>query len=219
MGYIYLITNKINGKQYVGQSIRDDIKIRWKQHKNNKSGDTPISKAYNKYGIENFKFQIICICFDNDCNKYEIDYIKKYNTISPNGYNLREGGENSKHHIDTIKLISQKVREKWKIIKHPCIGLKYSEEYKKKMSDSVIKALKEKKLNGFKKSIKCLENLKKGSEKRKRKVAQYSKDNILIKEFDSIAEAEKETNINNRRISEVCNGKTKMAGGFVWKFI
>ena len=219
MGYIYLITNKINGKQYVGQSIRNDINIRWKQHKNNKSGDTPISKAYNKYGIENFKFQIICICFDEDCNKYEIDYIKQYNTISPNGYNLRVGGENSKHHADTIKKLSDKMKEKWLITKHPCIGLKYSEEYKKKMSDSVKKSLKEKTLKGFKQSIKCLENLKDASEKRKRKVAQYSKDNILLKEFNSITEAENQTNINNRRISEACNGKSKSAGGFIWKFV
>ena len=219
MGYIYLITNKINGKQYIGQTIRDDINTRWKQHKNNKSANMPISHAYNKYGIENFKFQIICICFDEDCNKFEKEYIQKFNTISPNGYNLREGGENSRHHPDTINKLSKIMKDKWKITNHPCIGLKYSEEYKKKMSDSVKQTLKEKKINGVEQNIKCLENLKEASEKRKRKIAQYSKENILIKEYNSITDAEKYTNINNRRISEVCNLKSKSAGGFIWKFV
>jgi len=79
--------------------------------------------------------------------------------------------------------------------------------------------LKEKKINGVEQNIKCLENLKEASEKRKRKISQYSIDNILIKEYNSITEAEKYTNINNRRISEVCNLKSKTAGGFIWKFI
>ena len=219
MGYIYLITNKINGKQYVGQTIREDIYIRWKQHKNNTYCNMPISKAYNKYGINNFKFQIICICFDEDCNKFEKEYIKKFNTISPNGYNLREGGDNSRHHPETIKKLSEIMREKWRLTKHPCIGLKYSDKYKKKMSDSVKKALEEKKLNGYTQNIICLNNLIEASEKRKRKVAQFSKEDILIKEFNSISEAETYTNINNRRISEVCNMKSKTAGGYIWKFI
>jgi len=219
MGYIYILTNKINGKKYVGQTLRNDINIRWKEHMNNKNNNTCISKAFNKYNIKNFKFQIICICFDEDCNKYEIDYIKKYNTISPNGYNLESGGNNSKCHPDTIKLISQKMKEKWTIIKHPSVGIIHTEEYKKKMSIVVKKALKEKRLQGGCQNINSLENLKKATEKRKRVICQYTINNELIKQFNSISEAEIQTNINNRRISEVCNGKKKTAGGFIWKFI
>ena len=53
--------------------------------------------AYNKYGTTNFKYKIICICFDEDTNKFEEEYIMKYNTIYPNGYNLMPGGNNKKH--------------------------------------------------------------------------------------------------------------------------
>ena len=84
MGYIYLITNSINNKQYIGQSISIDINTRWKQYKklDKSSIGRVLYNAFIKYGINNFKFQIICICFDNDCNNFEKEYIKIYNTIS-----------------------------------------------------------------------------------------------------------------------------------------
>ena len=61
MGYIYLVTNKINNKQYIGQSLYEDINDRWNQHKRNKSANMCISRAFLKYGIDKFKFQIICL--------------------------------------------------------------------------------------------------------------------------------------------------------------
>jgi group I intron endonuclease len=63
--------------------------------------------AYAKHGINSFVFQIICICFDEACNEFEAEYIRKFNTLAPNGYNLREGGRNSKHNEETCRLISQ----------------------------------------------------------------------------------------------------------------
>ena len=219
MGYIYLLTNKINNKKYVGQTIRDDINKRWNQHKYNKTNDTYISRALNKYGIDNFKFQIICICFNEDCNKFEEEYIKKFNTISPKGYNLSNGGKNKSTHPDTKKLISEKLKQRWKVTKHPSIGIKYSDEYKEKMSKSVKKSLNELRLKGITQNINSLENLKIASEKRKRKVAQYNMVGELLLKFNSISEAVLKTNINNRRISDVCNNKAKTAGGFIWKFI
>jgi len=48
--------------------------------------------AYVKYGIENFKFEIVCICFDEACNELEKFYIEKFKTLYPNGYNLRAAG-------------------------------------------------------------------------------------------------------------------------------
>ena len=81
MGYIYLVTNMKTRKQYVGQTICKDVERRWRQHKkcDGKTIGRYLSAAYNKYGIENFKFQIICICFDEDCNNFEQEYINKYN--------------------------------------------------------------------------------------------------------------------------------------------
>lgn len=53
---IYQITNLINGKIYIGQSI--DIERRWNQHRYGK-GSLILRNAINKYGIDNFNFQIL----------------------------------------------------------------------------------------------------------------------------------------------------------------
>jgi group I intron endonuclease len=49
--------------------------------------------AFNKYGEESFRFDVLIICFDEDLYDYEKEYILKYNSFSPNGYNADEGGE------------------------------------------------------------------------------------------------------------------------------
>ena len=105
MGYIYLITNIETKKQYVGQTVCKDVERRWAQHKwpSNRNLGTYLSNAFKKYGIDNFKFQIICICFDEDCNRFEQEYIIKFSTLSPNGYNIESGGNNHVCHEDTKK--------------------------------------------------------------------------------------------------------------------
>ena len=60
---IYKITNKINGKVYIGQSI--NIERRWQQEKrcafneNNHSYNSLLSRAFRKYGIDNFNFEVL----------------------------------------------------------------------------------------------------------------------------------------------------------------
>lgn len=239
MGYIYLITNKINGKQYVGQTICNDINDRWKKHKrvDKYSLGNYLYNTYIKYGIENFSFQLICICFDEDCNTYEKEYIKKYNTLSPNGYNLKEGGNNSKHHPETIELIraslkgrltrpiTEQIRnnisESLKGDKNPNFGKKMSDEQKKKISEKRIQLLKDGKILKNKITEKQLNALEKGRELIRRKVGKFDNNNNLLEQFDSITEASNNTNISYSTISKVCNNTKgyKTAGGFIWKFI
>lgn len=105
---------------YIGQTTKDP-NIRWSTHKSTikcGKGCCPILKnAVNKYGIENFKFEVLIICFDEDLCKYEKEYIKKYNSITPNGYNANEGGEvggmfKGRHHSDeTKKLLSERSKK------------------------------------------------------------------------------------------------------------
>jgi group I intron endonuclease len=106
MGFIYKITNKISGKCYIGVTIEKDPQQRWNAHirtmKNNK-GCPALKDAMKKYGVENFKFEVIIMCFDEDVYRYEKEYIKKYNSMIPNGYNILEGGQRGggfkgKHH-------------------------------------------------------------------------------------------------------------------------
>lgn len=86
---IYLITNNLNNKKYVGQSI--NIKIRWQQHRNSylthKETCPKLYNAFKKYGIENFTFSILEEVKNNEeLNKKEEFWILKLDTIN-SGYN------------------------------------------------------------------------------------------------------------------------------------
>ena len=84
---IYKITNKINGKVYIGQSIH--IERRWKEHCR-QSTNSVISDAIKQYGKENFIFEVIEECNQEELNEKEEYYIQLYNSIVPNGYNVTE---------------------------------------------------------------------------------------------------------------------------------
>ena len=87
---IYLLTNKFDLMQYVGQTNRK-LRVRLCAHKNNPSGY--IGRAITKYGLENFKVEILEECeTPEQLNEREIYWIAKLNTKAPNGYNLTEGG-------------------------------------------------------------------------------------------------------------------------------
>lgn len=100
-GYIYKIYNDVNDKVYIGQTTTS-IQIRWTQHLSKsayREDNSIIHKAINKYGEEHFNIEVIeIICQDDfvmireELNKREIFWIKQYNTISPNGYNMLCGG-------------------------------------------------------------------------------------------------------------------------------
>ena len=89
MAYIYKITNLINNKIYIGRTTAKNAQRRWNEHKSkSKKPRTLIEKALNKYGISNFKFEIIDQADREELPFLESDYIKKFNCLSPNGYNL-----------------------------------------------------------------------------------------------------------------------------------
>lgn len=88
---IYLITNTINGKQYVGQSL--DAIRRFSEHCKNYTEDISLlNRAIKKYGKENFTMQILESQIEN-YNEREKYWISIYKTLQPNGYNLTIGGE------------------------------------------------------------------------------------------------------------------------------
>ena len=120
---IYKITNKLNGKVYIGQSIH--IKTRWIQHINAKD-NFAIHNAIKKYGEENFKFEVLLECPAEMLNDWERDMIALYDCISPNGYNLTEGGEGYQ--------CSEETRLKMSDIRK---GIHLSEEHKRKLSESM----------------------------------------------------------------------------------
>lgn len=122
MGYIYKITNRVSGKIYIGKTEQHNVESRWKRHKymfgKTKGGCPALRDAVKKYGIDSFTFEILIICFDEDCDRWEKEYIKKYNCIVPNGYNILEGGQGGAgfrgktHCAETVERI-QASMQKW----------------------------------------------------------------------------------------------------------
>ena len=92
-GFIYKITNKVNGKSYIGQT-RYTVEFRWRQHQHKKD-NCYFHNAIHKYGVENFIVETIEECDVEDLNSREIFYIAKYDTFN-NGYNLTIGRDGNK---------------------------------------------------------------------------------------------------------------------------
>lgn len=95
-GVVYKITNLVNDKIYVGQTVRS-LGDRWADHKRDALNGVgyPLHFAIEKYGVENFS--IITIDSANsldELNKKEISWIKELNSScrNGNGYNVLEGG-------------------------------------------------------------------------------------------------------------------------------
>ena len=95
MSYIYVITNRINGKQYVGKT-NSSIQDRWKEHCNDskkfRCNKRPLYDAMNKYGIENFEIHCLEKCSWKEASIKEIYWIGKLNTYEQ-GYNATLGGD------------------------------------------------------------------------------------------------------------------------------
>lgn len=100
--FIYLTTNLINGKQYIGQHYGYE-------NDNYLGSGVKLSRAIIKYGKENFHRVILCYCKDQqEANQKEIEIIAKYNAVdSDEFYNLAEGGRSMDY-----KLLNQ-CKEKW----------------------------------------------------------------------------------------------------------
>ena len=89
MKNIYLITNQVNGKQYVGKT-KQDIHERLKQHKWS-NYDTLLHLAIKEHGIENFTVELLEVVADKESIQKEKEYTIAYNTLFPNGYNQMIG--------------------------------------------------------------------------------------------------------------------------------
>ena len=143
MALIYQITNTINGKIYIGQT-KTSLYKRFRSHKSNylqkRYSESYLYNAFKKYGTN--AFTIHKIIEDNftqeELNKLEIEYIKKYNSLSPNGYNLTEGGNCASKTLETRKKLSEKLKGrkiKWK--EKISLGVKKlweDKEYKEKQT-------------------------------------------------------------------------------------
>ena len=123
MNTIYLITNKINNKKYVGQTW-EIMGERWKKHYSpSEKSCVKLNRAIKKYGKNNFIVEEITTSFtQKDADELEVKYIQEYDTIR-NGYNIRLGGSRGKH--------SEETKQKMSVA---AMGRRHSDDSKRKMS-------------------------------------------------------------------------------------
>ena len=221
---IYKITNTINGKIYIGQSI--NIQRRWNQEKNKAFNQNDaaynqlLSKAFRKYGIENFTFEVIEKLSTSALNEREEYWINHFNSLTPNGYNAHSGGRYSytPNPLNYSILTEEEVKDIKTTLKETSIPMsKIAEEYG--VSISTINAIakgRSWKDASEKYPIRATENFNK-------EIGQYTKDGKLIAIFSSAAEANRKTGIGASSISTICRNKgldsRKTAGGYMWRII
>lgn len=145
---IYVITNKKNGKKYIGQSI--DIGGRFKIYIRAFKSITNICKNKNykinnllwnsvkKHGFENFTIKPLIYCKKEYLDVMEIYFIKAYKTVYRTyGYNLTSGGSLNKIiSEETRKKSSESHKEYYKKHGSPNLGRKATDEAKKNMSEA-----------------------------------------------------------------------------------
>jgi group I intron endonuclease len=128
-GIIYKVTNIINGKIYIGQTVKGLHKRRGEHERSSRNGSstTHMARAFNKYGLDNFKWEIIEKCYSKDeLDEMEFHYIMSYrSTIKIFGYNCTFGGEGYSGCIPSAET-RKKLSEAHK-------GRKMTDEAKRKM--------------------------------------------------------------------------------------
>ena len=180
------------GKSYIGQTIRS-ISERFEEHQKKSSNCVAIYGAIKKYGWDAFEKEWY-YCPDKDLNDHEELMIEVLGTLTPGGYNLKEGGGNGKLSEETKQKISEaKLGEK-----NHNFGIPMREEQKQKISEALQG---ENNLNS-------------------KKVYQYDLYGNYIGSFGSGGEAARALckNSGSSAISNCANRKRKTAYGFKWSF-
>lgn len=190
---IYKITNKINGKSYIGQSIH--IEERWKEHIYNPSKSSLIKLALQKYGINNFTFEVIEECDENELDEKEIYWIKYYDTYY-NGYNLTLGGSKG------YKFDIEKIYNEYK-------NTNSISQTAKNIGCSINTARRVLHEYGITKFDCQIE----------KKVESIDPQTLLVvKQYDSIQDAADDMKVDRAAISYAVNGSHKSAAGYFWKY-
>ena len=212
-GYVYKFTSP-SGKSYIG--ITNNLRRRIAEHKRlSKTLKKAFYNAINKYGFDNFTFEILeeYNIKDKDkllskLNEMEMYYIDKYDTCK-NGYNSTVGGDGTKWMSGEL---------------NPFYNKKHTEEAKKKMSEKHKgKVLSNEHKNKIAKSTKeALSNLPLDKKMKMIPVPKNKKKVICLETqviYNSICECSDMLNISRSDIRKVCNGERIKAKNLTFRFI
>ena len=206
---IYMLTSP-SGKAYIGRAVC--LYSRLNKYKNGHNNKQPlIYKSILKYGFDKFKVDIL-IEFDNSIenlndilNKYESEFIAKYNTISPNGYNMTSGG-------DCTKLL-QETKNKLSIASKNWYNSLSEENKLIKNNTIMLSGIKSRYIKGQKQPRDIVEKI---TNSKKIPIKQYSKDLVFIKEWKSAKDVEDELGYCSSSIRHNLIGDSKTSYGYVW---
>jgi group I intron endonuclease len=229
-GIIYLFTNLKNGKKYVGQTRHESS--RKSEHKRMTSKTMILHAAFRKYGYDNFSYKRIFTDIESQVclNCLEIMSINAFKSLSPDGYNLRHGGQDGVWTEEARLKMSllmkgrpgkpvteeakQKIREArkkqiipkevYQRIAEKTKGMKRSDAIKKKLSDHAL----------FHRSKEHLENLYKNRRRREVRCIETGIVYASLKTAASFFGAQNGTFL----IAQI-TGKRPTAYGFHWEYV
>ena len=207
MAYIYCIKNNINGKCYVGKTLKSPAE-RFSEHLRDARKPTeenrPLYRAIKKHGEDNFSLRVLEECADKFASEREMWYIEKLKTYA-HGYNATLGGDGKRRfNRDIIKAQLE-------------AGL--SQKFIAELNNCSIDLVKQ---------VRTVNNIPLTKDRKQPSVAAYTKDGDEVGVFVSAREAFrflKTIGITNSRgnggthIADVCNGNRKEAYGFTWKYV
>ncbi len=230
---VYSITNRGDNTTYIGES--KNLEVRFIEHlrrlSTNRHVNSHLQNAVNKYGIENFEFEVIELCNLEDTKireHYWVDYLRESGTTfynikptDPIKTNLRSK-ETTLKIYQTKKRIAEK-RGYWQseeAIRNQKLsrkGYTHSDETRKKIG---IKSLGRKlpKSDKFKEFMSIIAKEKNFGGQNKRRVLQLTKGGSLIKEWPSISSIVKELGFSISSIIHVCRKRRKTSRGFIWRY-
>lgn len=215
MAFIYKITNKINGKIYIGKTLKT-IEGRWKDHlkdyKRPRFERRPLYSAMKKYGVENFSIEEVEECSSEILSEREIYWIDFYDSFR-SGYNATKGGD-GKPFIDEQEILKlwkdgKSLKDIAEVIGHSRAQTSQLLRNNGILSEDIIKRGH----NKYYKSVKMINinaNQVLAIFPSTREAARY-----LIKELK--LSPSNEGGISSH-ISEACRGKRKTCQGYKWQY-
>ena len=225
MGLIYIIKNNCNDKVYIGQTTTS-IKHRWDGHlysaKHNFDQGMILYKAMRKYGIENFYIELLedNIIGTDSLNRREKYWINQYNSLTPNGYNVREGGEDcGRKEVYKIDPKTNNI-----IAKYDSLGQAAEENGIDQSNLSKVCRGIESSCSGFKWCYvdEYDKEIIKNKKVKKHEHAIYQINSVtgdVIQRFKSVTEAANATNSNQPTISACLSGRYRTANGYNWCYV
>ena len=216
---IYKIQNIENNKIYIGQSV--DIAQRWREHRSDaltNRDNSILHKAIKKYGEFNFSYEIIEECLKEELDEKEIYWINYFNSMIPNGYNQTPGGCSGQGEIFRKPVLQYDLKGNFiQEFESASEAARQVNVFKSNLTAACRGEVKQ--CGGYqwkykddKKEIKIV------PEKGGKIVYQYDKQLKLIAIFTSAIDAEKNTGVKAGNIRQCCSGRSKTAGGFIWKY-